>query len=143
MNTIVLASGLALGAPAPKDKPNPAEGLLGLWELQRTESAKKEQPRQRDGPLRYRFNKDGTWDVLEGDKPVIGTRPFKFDPKASPATLDLGAGKDGREMAQGIYKIEGDKLTICKTPPTKGRPTEFATPADSVNYLMIFRRVKE
>ena len=143
MNSTLLATVLTLAAPGPKEKPNPAEGLLGLWELERTESAKKEQPRQRDGPLRYRFNKDGTWDVLEGDKSVIGARPFKFDPKASPATVDLGAGNDGREMAQGIYKIEGDKLTICKTPPRQGRPTEFTTPDGSPNYLMIFRRVKE
>jgi uncharacterized protein (TIGR03067 family) len=140
---MILLGALALGAPAPKDKPNPAEGLLGLWELERTESAKKEQPRQRDGPLRYRFEMDGTWVVLDGDKEVVARRPFKFDAKASPATLDLGSGKDGREMSLGIYKIEGDKLTICDTPPKQGRPTEFATPTGSVNYLMIFRRVKE
>lgn len=139
--TLLIVAALVPAAPGIKGKPNPAEQLVGLWELERSEGAGNQ--KKRDGKLYYRFNKDGTWDVLEGDKPVVGARPFKFDPKAGTATVDLGAGNDGREMAQGIYKIEGDKLTICKRPPTKGRPTEFATPEGSPNYLMIFRRVKE
>src|SRR5262245_36886898 len=101
MNAAILLAALTVAAPGVKDKPNPTEGLVGLWELERTEAANKDHDRKRDGPLRYRFNKDGTWDVLEGDKPIVGARPFEFDHKASPATLDLGAGKDGHEMALG------------------------------------------
>ena len=142
MQTTLLFAALVVGAPAPKDKPNTAEELYGLWELERSESGVEVKARQREGPLRYKYNKDGTWVVLEGDKEVVGPRQFKMDTKASPATIDSNVSAPGGEVVFGIYKIEGDKLTICKARPNQERPTEFAAPTGSTNYLMIFRRVK-
>ncbi|HJZ93160.1 MAG TPA: TIGR03067 domain-containing protein [Gemmataceae bacterium] len=143
MHASVLVVALAFGAPALKDKPKPDEGLIGLWELERTESGAAQPDRKRDAPLRYQFNKDGTYVIFEGEKEIVGPRKFAFDANAKPATLDTRVNqKDNGQTVYGIYKVEGDLLTICKTPPGKGRPTEFTTAPGSPNYIMYFRRVK-
>jgi uncharacterized protein (TIGR03067 family) len=132
-----------LGAPAPKDKPNTAADPYGLWELESSESdvpAAKVRPIK--GVLRYQFNKDGTWVVLDDDKELVGPRPFKFDPKSNPATLDTYIAAEGGEAVQGIYKIKDDKLILCKAYPGKERPKEFGVPTGSQQSLMTFRRVK-
>jgi uncharacterized protein (TIGR03067 family) len=41
----------------------------------------------------------------------------------------------GNRRFLGIYKVEGDKLTICYREPEKGRPTTFEGP-----YLEVFDR---
>jgi uncharacterized protein (TIGR03067 family) len=143
MNAVLLGTAMVFGAPALKDKPKPDEGLIGLWELERTESGAAQPARKREGPLRYQFNKDGTYVIFEADKEIVGPRGFTFDTTAKPATLDTRVNqKDNGQTVYAIYKIEGDLLTICKTPPGNGRPTDFATAAGSPNYIMHFRRVK-
>jgi uncharacterized protein (TIGR03067 family) len=140
MYSTLLVTAFAVGAPTLKEKPNPAENLVGLWELESAEGGKQQQAKKREGPLRYRFDKD-TWVVLEGDKEVVGARQFTFDPKAKPATLDFKIEQGPAEVL-GIYKIEGDKLTICKSFPGETRPTTFGVQPGSRDYLMVFRRVK-
>jgi uncharacterized protein (TIGR03067 family) len=141
--TLILA--LTLGAPALKD-PKLAPDLIGLWELEQSISGGKEATKKRDAPLRYEFRKDGTYVIHEGNMEIVGPREFRFDPKVQPATLDTKTTKspDGEAMfSLAIYKIVGDRLTICKTMPGKPRPTEFDTSPGSPNYMMIFRRVKK
>jgi len=140
--TFLVVASLVLAAPAPKDKPETPEPY-GLWELERAEGGSgKAKPRK--GVLRYQYNRDGTWVVLEGEKEVVGARPFKFDNKAKPATLDTFTSKGGTMPdVLAIYKIEGDTLTLCKAYPGEKRPTEFKVPEESRNYLMVFRRVKD
>jgi len=141
--TLILA--ISLGAPALKD-PKQATDLLGLWEHEKSFSHGKDDTQKRDTPIRWEFREDNTYVVYEGDMETVGPRAFWFDPKAAPATLDttvinLSGGKPTYSFA--IYKIVGDKLTICKTMPGKARPTEFDTSPGSPNYMMIFRRVKK
>jgi uncharacterized protein (TIGR03067 family) len=52
---------------------------------------------------------------------------FKIDSTKNPKHLDLTPTKKGATSGwQGIYKIEGDKLTFCRPQATGGeRPTEF------------------
>jgi uncharacterized protein (TIGR03067 family) len=53
-----------------------------------------------------------------------------LDPTREPKTIDFSyLGKDGRTML-GIYRVEGDRLTLCwsiEPKKPKDRPTEFAT----------------
>jgi uncharacterized protein (TIGR03067 family) len=136
---------LTLAAPGPKDKPDPAKDIIGLWELEHAEggsgrSGPLEEPAS---PLRYRFDKDGTWTVLEGDKLAMPARAVKIDGWANPATVDFTISKDSPKRTLGIFKIEGDSLTICKAYPGKDRPTKFeARPGETdYHYLMVFKRV--
>jgi hypothetical protein len=38
---------------------------------------------------------------------------------------------------EGIYQLEGDRLTICMGPPGNPRPTEFASKADNPRLLLV------
>jgi len=45
----------------------------------------------------------------------------------------------------GIYKLEGDKFTVCITPagsPEGDRPKDFAT-KDTANVVFVFERIKK
>src|SRR5262249_37279253 len=124
----------------------PSTDLIGLWEHETSSSNGKDATQKRDAPLRYEFRKDGTYVILEGEKEMVAAREYRFDPKAKPATLDTKTTKapDGEaDYSLAIYKIEGDRLTICKVAPGKPRPTAFDASPASPNYIMIFRRVKK
>jgi uncharacterized protein (TIGR03067 family) len=68
----------------------------------------------------------------------------KLDPSANPMTIDMTytEGDIKGRTAPGIYKIEGDLLTICRSAPDKPRPTEFASQPGSGHTLMTYKREK-
>ncbi len=68
------------------------------------------------------------------------------DPKASPRTInnlhESGATKGKTQY--GIYKLEGDKWTVCMTLPgvaASERPKDFST-KDTRNVVFVFERQK-
>lgn len=70
---------------------------------------------------------------------------IKLDPKAKPhATADFVID-DGPEEAKGqtakcLYKIDGDKLTLCVSMPGKDRPKEFE---QAEGEVFLFKLKKE
>lgn len=82
---------------------------------------------------------NGYWNVYEGTRTVAET-PFQVDATTKPKIIDLFPS-DGR-ILQGIYKLEGDRLTMCDRDTEKGeRPAEYATTPDSGLVLVVLRRV--
>ena len=68
---------------------------------------------------------------------------YTLDPEKKPKQIDW-VGIKGRHVGdkiQGIYKLEGDILTICHA--GKDRPTEFKSEADSGRRLVFLSRIKE
>ena len=66
---------------------------------------------------------------------------------APPYALTVGSGRDagrfemnGDYPVEGIYKIEGDTLTICWVPPGATVPKGFATAAGSTARVDIYKR---
>jgi uncharacterized protein (TIGR03067 family) len=88
---------------------------------------------------------DGTkYDVGFGMVKDEGT--FKLGEAKEHKTIDLktkdGGLFKGRTMP-GIYKIDGDKLTICVNTETQDRPTTYEAPAQTQIMLLTFVREKK
>src|SRR5262249_24104341 len=79
----------------------------------------------------------------QGDTTEEGT--IKVDPAKKPPTIDLkiASGNDKDKTQLGIYKLEGDKFTVCfaKAGATE-RPTMMSTKEDSDQLLFGFKKEK-
>ena len=86
---------------------------------------------------------DGKATALREGKPFIAAAT-DIDPTKNPMTIDFSYtdGDLKGQTAPGIYKIEDDLLTICRTIPGGTRPTEFASKTGSRHTLMSYRRQK-
>jgi uncharacterized protein (TIGR03067 family) len=68
---------------------------------------------------------------------------FKLDPSKSPKTIDLSytQGPAEGQTVKGIYKLDGDSLTICRAlAEVSNRPSDFTAPAGSGKMLFQFKR---
>jgi uncharacterized protein (TIGR03067 family) len=91
-------------------------------------------------------------DVFEGNKLItltpLKTRveiEYRLDPAKEPKRIDqrFTGGRIGPWIAKGIYKLEGDVLTICYGDPNVGRPTDFITKPGDGRKMNVYRRLKE
>jgi uncharacterized protein (TIGR03067 family) len=77
-------------------------------------------------------------------KPLIsGT--FKIDATKNPKTIDV---KTTKGLGQGttilgIYKLEGDRWSICNAGPGKERPKDFTATKGSGHTLVVWEREKK
>jgi uncharacterized protein (TIGR03067 family) len=70
---------------------------------------------------------------------------FKMDAGKNPKTIDLTVveGPEKGKVYRGIYKLEGDIYTICRTnEPDKDRPTKFGTEPGSGLIMVVWKRAK-
>jgi uncharacterized protein (TIGR03067 family) len=74
-------------------------------------------------------------------KSFAGTR-IELDPSRDPKAIDVipDGGKDRGDRVLGIYKLEGDRLTICMAASGKPRPKEFKADKGSGCTLRTFVR---
>jgi uncharacterized protein (TIGR03067 family) len=111
--------------------------LQGLWVAESAEALGQPVPVARVQGMRLEFT-DTTLRVTEPGKPVAeGT--FKLDADANPKEIDAIRNHDERGM-RGIYRLDGDKLTICMGEPGPQRPREFRTGPDTGPLLMVTLR---
>jgi uncharacterized protein (TIGR03067 family) len=142
---VVTAMPLLLAAGTDDDVKKELKGLQGTWKTVAMEAGGKS------------FSKEETMDftiVIAEDGKSTGRTPegefrvtITVDPKKSPKTIDNlhESGEEQGKKQFGIYKLEGDKFTVCMTPPgtaESDRPKDFAT-KDSTNVVFVFERVKE
>lgn len=96
--------------------------LQGAWRAIRIESAGNVVPSEVAATVRYLFEGDRVR-LMEGDQPA-GEGVIRLDPSADPKAFDSLAtgGPQAGATALGIYRVEGDLLTMCLGAE---RPTGF------------------
>src|SRR5206468_2868883 len=119
--------------------------LQGTWEAVsvRVDGADVPADDVKDSGITMTFDKDKySYKAAKSGNTETGT--VKLDPGKKPATMDIaiGDGDDKGKTQLAIYKVEGDKLTLCFTDPGKERPTEFAAKKDSGHQLVVFKKAK-
>jgi len=141
---IVLTTPLLLAAGTEDDVRKELKALQGKWKMVAGEAAGK--PFPKDGIPAFTF-------VAAADGKSTGQTPegeFQFtmtvNPKKNPKTIDNlhESGKQKGKRQYGIYKLEGDKLTVCMTPrgsAERDRPKEF-TSKDATCVVFVFERVR-
>jgi RNA polymerase sigma factor (sigma-70 family) len=143
---------LAGGKAAPDEKDKVAQKelkkLAGTWEVLSVESNGRKDRKDDIKGLAYVFEANGKW-KLKKDEDIRAEGTFKIDTTKKPATIDykivssIDKGSIGK-TSLGIFKLDGDKLTVCRTwPDNDDRPTEFTAGADSKCILTEFKRKKE
>jgi uncharacterized protein (TIGR03067 family) len=141
---VVLATPLALGADNGDDVQKELKALEGKWKAVAMEA--RGQPFPKDSIPDFTFivaaNGKSTGQSPQGEyQATIGVDPNKT-PKTIDNLHDSGAQKGKKQY--GIYKLEGDKWTVCMTRPgvAEGdRPKDFAT-KDTANVVFVFERAK-
>jgi len=87
--------------------------------------------------------------VTVGNKTTITAGPqtmmkmeFTADPAQSPKTIDYvnTSGPNKGKAQHGIYKLEGDILTICVAAPGEPRPAEFESVEDDHRTFTVWKR---
>lgn len=136
-HTLPLVALIALAAPAPAAPPADAEKVAGVW-LADAADADMDRPLSRlwFSKVTVQGDKFSVSRLMRHPKDLTGT--FTLDPTTSPKSIDLKVNDlDFAELGapvkipamtlRGIYKLDGDRITLCfPTDPDGKRPTEFA-----------------
>jgi uncharacterized protein (TIGR03067 family) len=78
----------------------------------------------------------------ERGEQVLFDSTYSINSTKNPPQIDM-IGTEGDlkgKAALGIYKLDGDMLTICYVMPGKERPTAFASQPQSSAFLVVWKR---
>jgi uncharacterized protein (TIGR03067 family) len=129
---------LADGASSPKNaKKTDRDRIQGSWKGTKLEVEGKSAPGKFVEKGKYVF-KGNRLTIFEGEK-NMGKATFALDPAKKPKTIDITAteGPGKGKTVYGIYRIEGDTLTLCIG---EERPTAFNGAGKPA--LLQFKRAK-
>ena len=142
---LFLALSLTLAAADPKEDPGKKDlaAMQGDWACDRMERDGMKFPDEA-AQAYFRTVKGKAYTVYRFKK-AVGKGTFTLDATKSPRQIDLtlGDGPAKGKTVLGIYKIDGDTLTLCYGGPGGKRPAEFATKEKSGHTLAVWSREKK
>jgi uncharacterized protein (TIGR03067 family) len=139
---LVLA--LAVAAPLPKSAAKEAPSVVGEWAVESSVPGDRVKPFA--AGVRFTFTTDGRVLVEGGPRMTSQRWRYTTDPKKSPAEFDAAVGDtavaDAAQKMVGVYKVDGETLTIAVT-WDKARATTFDVPANPLGHVLTLKRVKK
>jgi uncharacterized protein (TIGR03067 family) len=141
--SLLLGLSLVVGAPGLKDRPAKQDSIEGEWAIVSRIIGGREDAKASGSSADFRITAD-RW-VLLNPGGASNESELKLDSSAKPPTLTtspLGGAPAAGGHLIGIYKLEGDMLTICYVFQGE-RPTKFESPAGTDTRLMTLKRVRE
>ena len=139
--SLLFAVPLADAAPALKTPKHPPSPVVGVW--QATSKIMYGHQIQLSHSLWFVFRADGKVVLCRADG-LYREGSFVADAKAGTIRYDLGPVPE-RGLATykclGIFKVEGESLTLASADEADGAPTEFASPKGSKVLLYEFKAV--
>jgi uncharacterized protein (TIGR03067 family) len=140
VGTLTITAGLAAGGP---DNEGAAElkRLAGSWQAVSYALDGKEAPAEDLKKVKLRIDAHGKTAAQSEGKTFLAST-IRVDPGWNPKTIDIAFTEGDRKgkTALGIYKLDGDTLTICRANPGKDRPSAFSSTPGSGLTLMSYRR---
>src|SRR5262245_33921162 len=140
-------SGNAVEAQEDKGKPLPTEAaevkLQGEWQLEtlvvRGSALGQDQVKGRTLVIEGNTIRHTAWgrDLERG---TVALDPAKKPPTID-QTFDKGGSLGGMTL-KGVYRVDGDTLTICNGPLGKDRPSDLVSKPGSGDSLFVYRRAK-
>jgi len=129
---------IAAADPA-QDAKKDLERFQGEWTMLTFEAKGKKLPDVKNVKLTIKGDR---WTVQFGEQ-TSPKMTFKIDPSKDPKTIDFTIKSGDKDIvSRGIYKLEGDTLTVCRTVGDEDRPKEFKTTAKA-GQLRVWQRAKK
>jgi uncharacterized protein (TIGR03067 family) len=139
----LLSMGLAFGALglAAADDKNPLEGK---WVIESLTRDGRDESGSYKGGTRTNTGQKYTVAPPLGSSQSAASGTFTVDASKTPPTIDMkpGSGRYEGKTLPGIYKLEGDTLTIAFAEPGKDRPKAFESKPSSGVVLVVHKKAK-
>jgi uncharacterized protein (TIGR03067 family) len=142
LGSLAVAVGLLAAAPG-KDEKDDLKKLEGDWIFSSWDHAGQPLPAEARETAKLTVKGD-KYTFHFNDLTEEGT--IKLDPGKKPATIDLAIteGEDKGKTQVGIYKIDGDTITVCLAAPgAKDRPIDFKSTEENGHILATIKRAKK
>lgn len=113
----------------------------GTWKAVSIEHDGKQTPPEKLQPIKLTVE-GANYHFENGDFHERGT--YRCAPGQDPKALDIvvGEGPDKGKVYLVIYKVEGDRLTICLESANENRPKQFTGKAGSGCVLEVWQRIQ-